>query len=115
MFLTHPGQTQAITYISQRVESMATLFYLSSFYFYIQARIMRFNLQKIFLFTVCGLLAVLGILTKEIVVTIPLMILSAEFILWPKEFDSFINSIKNPSKSNFVKICFVFKIGRAHV
>ena len=39
LFLVHPCQTQAVTYISQRFESMATVFYFGSIYSYLCARI----------------------------------------------------------------------------
>ncbi len=39
LFVAHPLQTQAVTYIVQRYASMAALFYLSSALFYLRARI----------------------------------------------------------------------------
>ena len=39
LFVVHPLQTQAVTYIVQRMTSMAVLFYLASFIFYLLARI----------------------------------------------------------------------------
>ena len=81
LFLVHPCQTQAVTYISQRFESMATVFYLGTIYCYLCARISSSQTQKVLLFTGCAGLAILGIFTKEVVVTIPLMILAVELIL----------------------------------
>ncbi len=86
LFLVHPGQTQAVTYISQRFESMATLFYLSSIYCYLHARISLSTLQKTFLLISSGVFALLGILTKETAITIPLTILAIEYIFWNKDF-----------------------------
>ncbi len=81
LFLVHPCQTQAVTYISQRFESMATVFYIGSIYSYLCGRISSSKRRRIFLFTCSVGFAVLGILTKEVAVTIPLMILAVEFIL----------------------------------
>jgi len=81
LFLVHPCQTQAVTYISQRFESMATMFYLACMYTYLCARLASLTKHKIFLFICSGICAVLGIFTKETAATIPLMILAIEFIL----------------------------------
>lgn len=81
LFLVHPGQTQAVTYISQRFESMATVFYLGAIYCYLCARISSSKTHKMFLFICSAGLAILGIFTKEVAATIPLMILAVEFIV----------------------------------
>jgi len=83
IFLVHPCQTQAVTYISQRFESMATVFYLSAVFFYLRGRISNFPMKKILYFTATGLAIYLGILTKEVAFTIPIMLLASELILRP--------------------------------
>ena len=88
LFLVHPCQTQTVTYISQRVESMATVFYLSAIYCYLNARISPEGTGKVVLFILTGASAVLGIMTKETAVTIPLMLLAVEWLLHPKKSDS---------------------------
>jgi Tfp pilus assembly protein PilF len=84
IFLVHPGQTQAVTYITQRYESMATVFYLTTVYFYLRARVSKENFQRLTLFGLAGVTTVLGALTKEVVITLPLMVLAAEWILFPR-------------------------------
>jgi len=74
IFLTHPIQTQAITYITQRFASLATLFYLASVCFYLKARL--HNQYRYFFFTV--MTAILGMFTKQITMTLPLLILLVE-------------------------------------
>ena len=81
LFLVHPCQTQAVTYISQRFESMATVFYLGTIYCYLCARVSSSQANKIFLFTCSIVLAIFGIFTKEVAATIPLMILAVELIV----------------------------------
>ena len=93
LFLVHPCQTQAVTYISQRFESMATLFYLSTIYLYLLARTSTDHTRKIILFSWAGLTAVLGIMTKEVAVTIPLMLLAVEFLLLKKIFKKINRSV----------------------
>lgn len=82
LFLVHPGQTQAVTYISQRFESMATVFSLGAFYWYLRGRISPGQGRAAF-FALGGACAVMGILTKEVAVTIVPVILAAEWILFP--------------------------------
>jgi tetratricopeptide (TPR) repeat protein len=83
LFLVHPCQTQAVTYITQRFESMATVFYLAAVFFYLHARIAVFRINQILFFTATGLAIYLGILTKEVTFTIPLMLFASEWILKP--------------------------------
>jgi protein O-mannosyl-transferase len=84
-FLVHPCQTQAVTYISQRFESMATVFYLGSIYLYLCGRMASSLKHKILLFAGALGFAVLGIFTKEVAATIPLMVLAAEFIFFNRK------------------------------
>jgi len=88
-FLVHPCQTQAVTYISQRFESMATVFYLASIYFYLGGRIASSQRHKIFLLAASVVFAILGIFTKEVAVTIPLMVWAAEAILFNRDGSNF--------------------------
>ncbi len=85
LFLVHPCQTQAVTYITQRFESMATVFYLSTVYFYLRARLSTDKMRTYVLFGLAVLSAILGILTKEVIVTVPVMILASEWILFPQK------------------------------
>jgi len=82
LFLVHPCQTQAVSYISQRFESMATVFYLGSIYSYLRGRISPSKGHKVLLYICSTGFALLGIFTKEVAATIPLMILAAELIFF---------------------------------
>ena len=55
LFLVHPGQTQAVTYISQRFESMAAVFYLATVYTYLSARVSPAGIPRIRLFVLAGM------------------------------------------------------------
>ena len=86
LFLVHPCQTQAVSYISQRFESMATVFYLGTIYCYLSARVSakkEDTLMCPLFFGLAGFFTILGILTKEVVITVPAMILASEWILFP--------------------------------
>ncbi len=50
LFLVHPCQTQAVSYITQRFESMATVFYVGTVYLYLRARLSTCLTRKIILF-----------------------------------------------------------------
>ncbi|MDX1775444.1 MAG: hypothetical protein R3297_02575, partial [Desulfobulbales bacterium] len=79
MWLVHPLQTQSVTYIIQRMNSLAAMFYLLSFMFYIWARISK---HKLVIFTMaCGALAagILAIGSKENAVMLPVFILLYEW------------------------------------
>jgi tetratricopeptide (TPR) repeat protein len=78
VFVSHPVQTEAVTYIWQRAASMSAMFYLASLCFYIQSRLAE-NLKTGKLFYVVSLLlAVAAMFTKENAVTLPLIVLLYE-------------------------------------
>ncbi len=80
VFVSHPIQTQAVTYIWQRAASMATLFYLASLCLYVKSKLpcRSPGLTRLY-YTGSLMTAVAAMFTKEIAVTLPLMILLYEF------------------------------------
>ncbi|MBP9854787.1 MAG: tetratricopeptide repeat protein [Candidatus Omnitrophica bacterium] len=95
LFLVHPLQTQAVSYITQRFESLATFFYLSSFVFYILGREAWPKRKGIIFWILSGLMAVLGMFTKETLITLPIMILFYEYCLCSLRFPGQIKRILN--------------------
>jgi len=83
LFLVHPCQIQAVTYITQRFESLATLFYLGAFFCYLKFRLAPSRRQGALMLILAFASGILGLFTKEVVVTLPLTILAAELILKP--------------------------------
>lgn len=81
IFLSHPLQTQAVTYIIQRGASLSGLFCLISLYFYIRGRREKPYINLI-LAWVSGLL---GIFSKEGAAALPILLLIWELILGPRE------------------------------
>lgn len=104
LFLVHPAQTQAVAYITQRYESMATVLYLGSIYCYVRARIMTPGGRQVILFVLAGVCALLGIMTKEVAVTIPAMILAAEWIII-SPFKQGHGPLENKNTSQRRRIC----------
>jgi tetratricopeptide (TPR) repeat protein len=102
IFVSHPIQTQAVTYISQRAASMATLFYLLSVVMYIKFRYQvsgiryqgktddlkpkTLNLKPKIWYLGSVISAVLAMKTKEISFTFPIVIALYEFMFFEATF-----------------------------
>ena len=96
LFVSHPVQTQAVTYVSQRFASLATLFYLLSLAMYIKGRLAsqkqieveakgkkKSSLTSASTFYVLSLVsAFLAMKTKEISFTLPLIVVLYEFLFF---------------------------------
>jgi tetratricopeptide (TPR) repeat protein len=89
LFVSHPVQTQAVTYIVQRLASLATMFYLMSLVFYVgwrlrtEARSSESGVWKKYAFFILSLVStVLAMKTKEITFTLPLVITLYEFLFF---------------------------------
>ncbi len=83
LFLVHPLQTQAVTYIAQRFASLSTLFYLASVCFYIRGRLNKSSSaagNSFFIF--CTLSAVLSMFSKETAFTLPFAIILTEAVFF---------------------------------
>jgi len=98
LFMAHPVQTQAVTYIVQRLASLAALFYLSALSMYIKGRLIKNSgLLSTFLFMMAGFSALLGMLSKETLFTLPFAVLIIEFFFLRKP-------VKSPLKFNKIKL-----------
>ncbi len=85
LFLSHPVQTQAVTYLAQRFASLATLFYVLSLCFYIKGRLVfSKKLLAVFCFLLSAIAAIAGMYTKGIVMTLPLVIILMEVMFLSK-------------------------------
>jgi protein O-mannosyl-transferase len=102
-FIVHPLQTQAVTYIVQRMASMAAMFYILSIYLYALGRIehvQKNKIQKALIFYILALMSgIFGFMTKENAVTFPLAMLLFEFF--------FIRNKKNRIYSKYVIFSFL--------
>ena len=94
LFVCHPIQTQAVTYIVQRFASLAALFYLLSLVLYIKFRIQdeknqasepRLYAIRYTLYAFSLISAVLAMRTKEISFTLPFIIILYEFMFFREE------------------------------
>jgi tetratricopeptide (TPR) repeat protein len=81
LFLCHPLATQSVTYIVQRMASMAALFYFASLVFYLKARITA-SVNRWSWFTATALSTMSALLCKENAYTLPLALLLTELIFF---------------------------------
>lgn len=79
LFVSHPIQTEAVTYISQRFTSLAALFCLSSLFFYIKWRRGGKGLRQAAFYAASFVSIVLAMKTKENSFVFPLIIALYEF------------------------------------
>jgi tetratricopeptide (TPR) repeat protein len=92
LFVAHPVQTQAVTYVIQRLASLATFFYLLSLVSYLKARLLQTQGIQGKAFTAAAFhilalfSAVLAMKTKEIAFTLPVMAVCCELIFFRGPF-----------------------------
>jgi protein O-mannosyl-transferase len=77
LFVSHPIQTQAVTYTIQRLTSFAALFYILGLSLYVQG---RGEGSSRWWFVGSGLAVLIAMFSKEIAFTAPLTILLIEFL-----------------------------------
>lgn len=78
LWAAHPLQTNSVTYIIQRAEAMMGLFYLGTLYCAMRFFVTDSRPWIIGAVLFCGL----GMMSKEVMVTAPLVVLLTENILW---------------------------------
>src|ERR1035437_3704172 len=83
LFVGHPIQTQGVTYIVQRMASMATLFYILSLCMYVIGRLKQIETNKlavpIIFYAAAAFSFVLGMWSKENTYTLPAAVIMYEF------------------------------------
>jgi tetratricopeptide (TPR) repeat protein len=75
IFVSHPIQTQAVTYISQRFASLAAFFYLLSLYLYIRFSLSSSGRWRTAAYGGALISTILAMLTKEFTITLPVMLI----------------------------------------
>jgi tetratricopeptide (TPR) repeat protein len=82
LWAINPIQTQAVTYIVQRIAAMAALFYILGIYFYIKARLHSMGFKRIFFYLSCFFSALLAVASKENAATLPLALILVEIVFF---------------------------------
>ena len=85
LFVTHPVQTQAVTYIVQRLASLAALFYLLAVVSYIHYRT-RDGKSRYGWLALALLSTLLAMKTKENTFTLPFLLFLVEFIFFRRSY-----------------------------
>jgi tetratricopeptide (TPR) repeat protein len=91
---TNPVHVTAVTYIVQRMASMAGMFYIMSMYFYVLGRTDKGLWKKTAFFVLSALLAMLAIGTKENAFMLPVSIYLYDLLL-----------IQGVNRESFIKNC----------
>jgi protein O-mannosyl-transferase len=86
IFLTHPIQTQAVSYIYQRLASIAAFFYIATCILYLSFRLSSVTYKKINYLALGIFTLILGLFSKENTFTLPLTIACIEFFLMHRRF-----------------------------
>ena len=79
IWLVHPLQTQSVTYIVQRMNSLTAMFYILSLLFYAKGRLAEGKKKKWALFSGCTLAGILALGSKEIAATLPFFLFLYEW------------------------------------
>ena len=86
----NPVQTNAVTYLVQRMASMAAMFYLLSFSCYLKARIYQQKngkrLKSAFFYMIFCLSALCAFLSKQNTAMLPVMVVIAEMLFFTPDF-----------------------------
>ncbi len=82
LFITHPIQTQAVTYVVQRMTSLATMFYLGALLCFLAGRVSRSLNIQIVSWLGCLTCWLLALGSKEIAVTLPVALLLCEWFVF---------------------------------
>lgn len=82
IFVSHPIQTQAVTYISQRFVSLAALFYLFSLLMYVRFRTSSPGYKRYVCYTISLVSTFAAMRTKEFTITLPIIVALCEMIFF---------------------------------
>ncbi|MBI9084518.1 MAG: tetratricopeptide repeat protein [Desulfobacterales bacterium] len=82
LWMVHPLQTQSVTYIVQRMNSLAALFYLLSMLFYVRARTALVVRKRVVYFSAAVLAGLLAVGSKEIAITLPFFLFLYEWFFF---------------------------------
>ena len=84
LWATHPILVTSVTYIVQRMTSMAGMFYIMTMFFYLQGRIAKQKLKRTTYYLLCAIFALSSMASKENVFLLPLVLLLYEFMFFEK-------------------------------
>lgn len=92
VFVVHPIHTESVSWISGRTDSIATLFFFASFLYYIKFSNQENGKSKFLILSL--IYYFIGLISKEMVVTTPVIILLYDFVYRKKPVSYFKENIK---------------------
>jgi protein O-mannosyl-transferase len=104
IWLVHPVQTQSVSYIVQRMNCMAAMFYILSLLLYVKARLSNIKKKKLTLYLGCILSGILSLGSKEIAATLPFFIFLYEWYFFQEV------SLKWIKRNSIYFLCLLFII-----
>ena len=84
LWALHPIQTQAVTYIVQRMTSLAALFYLSAIFLFMKGRNAQTPMLKVSFWVCCLVCFLLAMGSKQNAVTLPVALFLLEIVFFMK-------------------------------
>ncbi|MFH1955120.1 MAG: tetratricopeptide repeat protein [Pseudomonadota bacterium] len=84
LWAINPVQTQAVTYIVQRMSSLAGMFYITTMFFYLKARVSHERGQKTVFAILCLISLVMALGSKENAALLPLSLILYEILVLQK-------------------------------
>jgi len=79
IWLIHPLHTQSVTYIVQRMNSMAAMFFIMAMLFYVKGRLTPERIKKVLFYVVSFITGILALGSKQNSATLPFFILLYEW------------------------------------
>ena len=86
LFVVHPLQTEAVTYVVQRFTSLATLFYLAAIVSFVRGRL-RTGPSAAVSIGIFVMATILGMFTKQICFTIPFVVILIELCCFREHWE----------------------------
>lgn len=111
LWALNPVQTQAVTYIVQRMTGMAAMFYIAAIFFYVKSRnlALKRDLKYILCYAICCLCCLCAFMSKENAFLLPLSFLLAE-IMFFRDLSQFRISRRKTALSLIIAACLAFII-----
>jgi len=92
IFVAHPVQIQSVTYVVQRMNSLAAMFYLMALLAYLYGRVNNNKSQSYICYLISLVGFVFSISSKEIAAMLPVTIIMSEWLIFHQSFKQFIRS-----------------------
>lgn len=89
IFVAHPVQIQSVTYVVQRMNSLATMFYLMALLAYLYGRVNNNKSQSYICYLISLAGFVFAISSKEIAAILPVTIIMSEWLIFNQSFKQF--------------------------